>query len=63
MKELKNLLTTVPYRVHSGHVNISVTGVTADSRRVIPGAVFVAIKGVQTDGHQFIQHAIADGAT
>jgi UDP-N-acetylmuramoyl-L-alanyl-D-glutamate--2,6-diaminopimelate ligase len=63
MKELKNLLTSVPHRIQNGHVNISVTEITADSRRVIPGAVFVAIKGVQTNGHQYIQQAVLQGAT
>ena len=33
-----------------------------DSRKVTAGAVFVAIKGVQVDGHQFIQVAIELGA-
>lgn len=63
MKELKNLLTSVPHRIQNGHVNISVTEITADSRRVVPGAVFVAIKGGQTNGHQFIQNAVSQGAS
>lgn len=40
-----------------------VSGVTADSRAVIPGALFVAVRGVSVDGHNFIDKAIESGAT
>lgn len=39
-----------------------VTGVTADSRQVQPGSIFVAIPGFQTDGHRFIAEALQSGA-
>jgi len=35
-----------------------VTGVEYDSRKVVAGSVFVAIKGFNTDGHLFIQDAL-----
>jgi UDP-N-acetylmuramoyl-L-alanyl-D-glutamate--2,6-diaminopimelate ligase len=38
------------------------TGVTFDSRRVRPGVVFVALKGVHVDGVAFAPEAIAAGA-
>jgi UDP-N-acetylmuramoyl-L-alanyl-D-glutamate--2,6-diaminopimelate ligase len=38
------------------------TLITADSRKVIPGALFVAVKGFSSDGHDFIAGAIAKGA-
>ncbi len=41
---------------------IVVTGVKADSRRVTTGDVFVAVAGTQTDGHQFVRQAVANGA-
>jgi UDP-N-acetylmuramoyl-L-alanyl-D-glutamate--2,6-diaminopimelate ligase len=40
----------------------TVTGVEYDSRRVKPGAVFVAIKGGTTDGNRYVDKAIAAGA-
>ena len=39
-----------------------VTGVEYDSRKVKPGAVFVAMKGGSTDGNRFVEKAIGAGA-
>ncbi|MGH7504649.1 MAG: Mur ligase domain-containing protein, partial [Longimicrobiales bacterium] len=39
-----------------------VTGVTADSRQVRPGNVFVAVRGTRTDGHDFLGGAVERGA-
>ncbi len=39
-----------------------VTGLEFDSRRVKEGQVFVAVKGTQTDGHQYISAALGKGA-
>lgn len=39
-----------------------VTGIFYDSRRVIKGSVFVAIKGFKSDGHKFILDALNNGA-
>lgn len=39
-----------------------VTSVASDSRKVSPGACFVAIPGLVTDGHQYIGPAVAAGA-
>ena len=40
-----------------------ITGIAYDSRKVEPGYAFVAIPGEQADGHDFINDAIARGAT
>ena len=39
------------------------TSVTADSRQVSSGAIFVALKGNDLDGHDFIPQAIENGAS
>jgi UDP-N-acetylmuramoyl-L-alanyl-D-glutamate--2,6-diaminopimelate ligase len=39
-----------------------ITAVTEDSRRVEPGALFVAVTGTAADGHDFIPDALARGA-
>lgn len=42
--------------------SLPVSAVTADSRTVRPGDVFVAVPGVNQDGHRFIPQAVASGA-
>jgi UDP-N-acetylmuramoyl-tripeptide--D-alanyl-D-alanine ligase len=37
-------------------------GVTFDSREVQPGDLFIAMRGEETDGHRFIEKALAAGA-
>lgn len=37
--------------------------IRVDSRKIMPGDTFVALRGVDTDGHQFIEKAIANGAS
>ncbi|MBD5174601.1 MAG: UDP-N-acetylmuramoyl-L-alanyl-D-glutamate--2,6-diaminopimelate ligase [Bacteroidales bacterium] len=39
-----------------------VAGITADSREVVPGGCFVAVRGVAVDGHRFIGSALEKGA-
>ncbi|HAX97272.1 MAG TPA: UDP-N-acetylmuramoyl-L-alanyl-D-glutamate--2,6-diaminopimelate ligase [Prolixibacteraceae bacterium] len=46
-----------------GNPGTGVSGITFDSRMVVAGNIFVAQKGVHTDGHQFIQLAIEKGAS
>ena len=45
-----------------GSTDIDITGVNIDSRRIKDGHLFVAMKGTQVDGHQFIPKAIQLGA-
>lgn len=42
--------------------NTVVRSVTCDSRMVVPGSLFVAIRGFATDGHRFIGSAVGKGA-
>jgi UDP-N-acetylmuramoyl-tripeptide--D-alanyl-D-alanine ligase len=42
--------------------DFAVNGVTFDSREVGPGDLFIALKGEATDGHRFIDRALANGA-
>jgi UDP-N-acetylmuramoyl-L-alanyl-D-glutamate--2,6-diaminopimelate ligase len=46
----------------SGDSDEQVTGVEYDSRKVRPGAVFVAMKGGSTDGNRYVDKALAAGA-
>ena len=42
--------------------NINVTGIEYDSRAVMPGNIFVCIKGFETDGHKYAAGAVKNGA-
>jgi len=46
----------------SGCGGIEIAGLTADSRAVMPGWLFAALRGASTDGAQFVNGAIARGA-
>jgi len=46
----------------AGQPHTALTDVVCDSRRVRPGALFVAIHGLQDDGHRYIAEACARGA-
>jgi UDP-N-acetylmuramoyl-L-alanyl-D-glutamate--2,6-diaminopimelate ligase len=39
-----------------------VQSVSADSRAIVPGGLCVALRGVHTDGHQFLAAALDQGA-
>src|SRR5262245_21115045 len=41
---------------------LNVSAITSDSRRVTPGSLFVALRGVQSDGHNFAKQAAERGA-
>ena len=46
----------------SGCKNIQLTGVSTDTRTLRPGELFVALRGVQFDGHEFVRRAFEAGA-
>lgn len=46
-----------------GNTHIDIKDLQLDSRKVTPGSCFIAVKGSATDGHEFIDAAIANGAT
>ena len=63
MSTLAQLLRAVPtsdvVRLSPAVLASEVTSVTADSRQVTPGSLFVAVPGAKTDGRLFIPDAIA----
>jgi hypothetical protein len=58
----KELIAEVTAVGSGGGADGPVTGVEYDSRKVRPGAVFVAMKGGSTDGNRYVEKAIAAGA-
>ena len=63
MKDLQSILFGVSLREVVGSTQLQITDIQIDSRKVNANGIFVAIKGVQVDGHQFIHIAIEKGAT
>ena len=61
-----HILQDILYKVHLlevvGATDIAVSSIAIDSRKVIKGTAFVAIKGVAQDGHEYISKAIELGA-
>ena len=62
-KRLKEILKGLDYDILQGDKNIMVTGLCSDSRKVKSGDIFVAINGIQTDGHKYIPLALKNGAS
>ncbi len=44
------------------HQHTEFTGISIDTRTLIPGNLFVAVKGERVDGHDFLDHAYQQGA-
>jgi UDP-N-acetylmuramoyl-L-alanyl-D-glutamate--2,6-diaminopimelate ligase len=63
MKALKDILYKVSLTSSTGNMEVGVKEIVFDSRLVVQGAVFVASKGTQADGHKFIPMALEKGAT
>ncbi len=61
-KLLKDILYKVALTEVVGTTNISVSSVEFDSRKVKSDCLFVAIKGLTADGHNFIDQTIKNGA-
>jgi UDP-N-acetylmuramoyl-L-alanyl-D-glutamate--2,6-diaminopimelate ligase len=60
--KLKDLLTKIKPVEIIGNADIDITGINIDSRKIESGHLFVAMRGTQVDGHQFIPKAIEKGA-
>ena len=60
--KLNELLKNITPIKLIGNDDVEITGVNIDSRRIKTGHLFVAMKGTQVDGHQFIGKAIELGA-
>ena len=60
--KLENMLKAVNAQQIIGDTNLEVNGIHMDSRMVKNGFMFVAVKGTQADGHNYISKAIENGA-
>jgi len=58
----KDLLVHLEYECKCGSTDIEVTEVTADSRKVVQGCMFLCIAGANFDGHDAAEEVIKKGA-
>jgi UDP-N-acetylmuramoyl-L-alanyl-D-glutamate--2,6-diaminopimelate ligase len=63
VKNLQDILYKVGLIEAHGSTAVAVSEIVFDSRKVVDGSVFVAVKGASVDGHQFIDQSIDKGAT
>ncbi|MGX9245532.1 MULTISPECIES: UDP-N-acetylmuramoyl-L-alanyl-D-glutamate--2,6-diaminopimelate ligase [Sphingobacterium] len=63
MMDLKKVLHAIPVQQVVGNLEeVDVHSLCFDSRKVELGSLFIAVRGVQTDGHLFVDKAITSGA-
>lgn len=62
MKKISELIRHTPVVAVTGDPETAVGGLTYDSRHVNPGDCFFAIRGTQSDGHDYIPMAVERGA-
>ena len=61
--ELKKMLVGLEGLKVKGNLDKEIEGLESNSKNVKKGYLFVAIKGFSTDGHQYVESAIENGAT
>ena len=60
--KLKEILVNCNLLELIGDKNLDIDQVSFDSRTVAPGTLFFAVRGTQTDGHDYIGNAVEQGA-
>lgn len=60
---LSKLVNNIDYELIKGTLDIEITDIIYDSRKVTIDSLFVALVGYNTDGHKYIKDAINKGAT
>ena len=62
MMNLKLLLNSINIKKIIGNTDIDITGLSYDSRKVLQGNIFFALSGTHTNGIEFTNQAISNGA-
>ncbi len=61
--KLSEILNGISDLKAKGNVDIEISDIACDSRKVKPESLFVAVKGYDVDGHDYIEEAIEKGAS
>ncbi len=62
MKRLEEILKDILPETVVGSKELIISRIDFDSRKVKQGSLFVAVKGTNVDGHEYIEKAISSGA-
>ena len=62
MRNLSDILQGLPFTELQGSADVAIGAIVFDSRKVVPGCLFVAVRGTVVDGHDYIEQAVMDGA-
>ena len=60
--QLNKILNGIENYKSKGNIEIDVSSITDNSKDVTPGSLFVAVRGYDFDGHDFVEEAISNGA-
>ncbi len=60
--KLKQILQGIEGIKTKGELELEIPSITNDSRNVEKGSMFIAVKGFETDGHEYIEQALKKGA-
>ncbi|MFA7326043.1 MAG: UDP-N-acetylmuramoyl-L-alanyl-D-glutamate--2,6-diaminopimelate ligase [Candidatus Kapaibacterium sp.] len=60
--KLKQLIDNLDYSEVIGNIDITINNIQFDSRKIEDGDVFVAVRGIESDGHDYIESAVSFGA-
>ena len=62
MRYLSDILDGLAFTELHGSADMEISAIVFDSRNVVPGSLFVAVRGTQVDGHDYIEQAVSKGA-
>ena len=60
--QLKEILVGIEGLKVRGNLDLNITHLDKDSRKIKEGGLFIAVKGFDTDGHDYVESAIEQGA-
>lgn len=60
--KLSDLLKNISYTIENENLNIDILDIENNSSKIVNGSLFLAIKGIKTNGADFIDQAIKKGA-
>ena len=61
--KIRDIIDSMEVLAVKGSTDTEINGIVFDSRKCTPGSLFIAVNGVEADGHRFIGAALKNGAS